>query len=163
MHLFILSMIATPLGLVPVINPDNPTVDAAIRGFLGLSILLLWGPIYVRMWDREFAVLTVRWSLGESDQLCVHAGLWFVVMVGERRLWRWRRGWCALPCSRLIRRTDLAAVVAATVNVVHHGNHPPTPPRVCLNNSLAQRPTHTTHMMPPPYIHAFPRKVRKPV
>jgi len=69
-HLFILSVIVIPLGLATVVYHD-PFFDAVLRGTIGLVILLIWAPIYLRMWDREYAVLVVRWSLGDTDQLYV--------------------------------------------------------------------------------------------
>ena len=67
-NLFILSCVAMPIGFTIMTLRDSQ-VDAVARGILGCAVLLIWGPIYLRMWDREYAVLVVRWSLGDGDQL----------------------------------------------------------------------------------------------
>lgn len=67
-NLFILSLFCVPLGL-SLINFEDPRFDAISRGALGIVVLLLWAPVYLRMWDREYAVLVVRWALDDGDQL----------------------------------------------------------------------------------------------
>ena len=68
LHLFILSLVCIPVA-VAVVAYKVPEFDAISRGVLGLGILLIWGPIYLRTWDREYAVLVVRWSLDDGNQL----------------------------------------------------------------------------------------------
>eukprot|EP00750_Incisomonas_marina_P009232 INCI15858.3.p1 GENE.INCI15858.3~~INCI15858.3.p1 ORF type:complete len:1508 (+),score=201.45 INCI15858.3:610-4524(+) len=67
-NLFILTCICSPLALAPIIYLD-PFFDAVLRGCVGLAVLLIWAPLYLRFWDRQYAVLVVRWNLGDTDQL----------------------------------------------------------------------------------------------
>eukprot|EP00750_Incisomonas_marina_P002694 INCI12562.3.p1 GENE.INCI12562.3~~INCI12562.3.p1 ORF type:complete len:1302 (+),score=187.76 INCI12562.3:246-4151(+) len=45
------------------IGLDDAHISVLLRGIYGLAVLLVWGPVFVRLWQRSYRVLRIRWTL----------------------------------------------------------------------------------------------------
>lgn len=57
-----LSIILIPISICNY-STDNAKVSLLLDGIFGMLVLLVWAPIFTRLWQRTYCVLRIRWSM----------------------------------------------------------------------------------------------------